>query len=65
MHKDYEKRFRDFDIQIALSGEKPLQEQVQRDLDKAPEEWSPQDCQDWRDMGWRLPKNAGKNWRPK
>lgn len=63
MSIDREKRLRDSDMVIALSGEKPLQEMVRADLDRPVEDWTEQDCRDWRDMGWRLPPGAGKNHR--
>lgn len=33
---------------------------IRSDLEKSVEDWNEQDCQDWRDMGYRLPKGAGK-----
>lgn len=37
-----------------------LVEMIRRDIEKPVEEWSEQDKQDWRDMGWRLPKRSKK-----
>lgn len=33
-----------------------LRELVRKDIEKPVEEWTEQDKQDWRDMGWKLPR---------
>lgn len=40
---------------------KRFQEAVRKDLEMEPEDWSKQDCDDYRAMGYRLPPGAGKN----
>jgi hypothetical protein len=37
-----------------------LREMVRKDIEKPVEQWTEQDKQDWRDMGWRLPKHSKK-----